>query len=38
MELKFDRLTKQYGTKIAVDRIILTLTPRVAGLLRANGA
>ena len=28
MELKIDRLTKQYGAKIAVDRISLTLTPR----------
>ncbi len=38
MELKIDRLTKQYGSKIAVDRISLTLTPGVIGLLGANGA
>ena len=38
MELKIDRLTKQYGAKIAVDRISLTLTPGVTGLLGANGA
>ena len=38
MELKIDRLTKQYGAKIAVDRISLTLTLGVTGLLGANGA
>ena len=38
MELIIDRLTKQYGTKIAVDRMSLTLTPGVYGLLGANGA
>ena len=38
MELKIDRLTKQYGAKIAVDRISLTLIPGVTGLLGANGA
>ena len=38
MELIIDRLTKQYGTKIAVDRLSLTLTPGVYGLLGANGA
>ncbi|MCD8356087.1 MAG: ABC transporter ATP-binding protein [Clostridia bacterium] len=38
MELKIDRLTKQYGNKIAVDRVSLNLTPGVTGLLGANGA
>lgn len=38
MELKMDRLTKQYGAKIAVDRISQTLSPGVTGLLGANGA
>ena len=38
MELKVDRLTKQYKNKIAVDRISLTLGPGVYGLLGANGA
>ena len=38
MELNIDRITKQYGPKIAVDRISLTLTPGVTGLLGANGA
>ena len=38
MELNIDRVTKQYGSKIAVDRISLTLTPGVTGLLGANGA
>lgn len=38
MELNIDRITKQYGPKIAVDRISLTLRPGVAGLLGANGA
>lgn len=38
MELKIDRLSKQYGSKIAVDRVSLTLTPGVIGLLGANGA
>lgn len=38
MELNIDRVTKQYGPKIAVDRISLTLTPGVTGLLGANGA
>ena len=27
MELNMDRITKQYGAKIAVDRISLTLKP-----------
>lgn len=38
MELKIDRLTKQYGSKIAVDRISLKLQKGVYGLLGANGA
>ena len=38
MELSFDRLTKHYGSKIAVDRVSATLTPGVYGLLGANGA
>ena len=38
MELKLDRLTKQYGPKIAVDRVSAELTPGVTGLLGANGA
>ena len=38
MELNIDRVTKQYGPKIAADRISLTLTPGVTGLLGANGA
>ncbi|SCY78504.1 ABC transporter ATP-binding protein [Alkaliphilus peptidifermentans] len=38
MELTIDRLTKQYQNKIAVDRVTLTLTNGVYGLLGANGA
>ena len=38
MELKIDRLTKQYKNKIAVDRMSFTLTEGVTGLLGANGA
>ena len=38
MELVFDRLTKEYGAKIAVDRVRATLGPGVHGLLGANGA
>lgn len=38
MELKLDRVTKQYGSKIAVDRVSLTLQKGVYGLLGANGA
>lgn len=38
MELRIDRLTKQYKNKIAVDRISLTLESGVYGLLGANGA
>ena len=38
MELKADRITKQYKNKIAVDRMSFTLTRGVTGLLGANGA
>lgn len=38
MELVVDRLTKQYQNKIAVDRLTLTLTPGIYGLLGGNGA
>lgn len=38
MELKIDRLTKQYENKIAVDRMSLNLEKGVTGLLGANGA
>jgi ABC-2 type transport system ATP-binding protein len=38
MELTLDRLTKQFGARIAVDRVSATLTPGVIGLLGANGA
>ena len=38
MELRIDRLTKQYRNKIAVDRLSFTLEKGVTGLLGANGA
>lgn len=38
MELKLDRLSKHYGSRIAVDRISASFTPGVYGLLGANGA
>ena len=38
MELIIDRLTKQYKNKIANDRVSITLTEGVYGLLGANGA
>lgn len=38
MELKLDRVTKQYGKKIAVERFSATLKSGVYGLLGANGA
>ena len=38
MELTLDRLTRQFGARIAVDRVSATLTPGVWGLLGANGA
>lgn len=37
MELVIDRVSKQYGSKIAVDRISLELGKGVHGLLGANG-
>ncbi len=38
MELTIDRLTKQYINKIVVDRLSVTLSTGVYGLLGANGA
>lgn len=38
MQLVLDRLTKQYGTKIALDRIDAVFQPGIYGLLGANGA
>ena len=38
MELKIDRLTKQYGAKIAVDHVSAVMTQGVYALLGANGA
>lgn len=38
MELRADRITKQYQNKIAVDRMSFTLQKGVTGLLGANGA
>lgn len=38
MELIIDQLTKQYKNQIAADRVSLTLTKGVYGLLGANGA
>lgn len=38
MELILDRLTKQYGSKIALDRVDATFQPGIYGLLGANGA
>ncbi len=38
MELKIDRVTKQYKNKIAVDRVTESLTNGVYGLLGENGA
>lgn len=38
MELLLDRLTKHYGSKIAVDCVSAALSPGVYGLLGANGA
>lgn len=38
MELRVDRVTKQYKNKIGVDRVSFTLTPGVTGLLGSNGA
>lgn len=38
MELSIDRLSKHYGSKIAVDCVSASLKPGVYGLLGANGA
>ena len=38
MELIIDRVSKQFKSKLAVDRISLNLQPGVYGLLGANGA
>lgn len=38
MQLILDRLTKQYGSKIALDRISAIFEPGIYGLLGANGA
>ena len=38
MNLSIERLTKQYGNKIAVDKLSLDLKEGVYGLLGANGA
>lgn len=37
-ELSADRITRQFGTKIAVDKVSFTLTDGVYGLLGSNGA
>ena len=38
MELVLDRVTKQYGAKLACDRVSARMGPGVYGLLGANGA
>lgn len=38
MELKIDRLTKQFGNKIAVDCMEVNLESGVYGLLGSNGS
>lgn len=38
MQLTLDRLTKQYGSKIALERINAIFEPGIYGLLGANGA
>ena len=38
MELTIDRLTKQYGSTLAVDGFSISLKPGIYGLLGANGA
>ena len=38
MQLTLDRLTKQYGSKIALDWINAIFEPGIYGLLGANGA
>lgn len=38
MELTIDRVTKQYKSKIAIDRMSMTITKGIYGLLGENGA
>lgn len=38
MELKIDKLTKQFGTNVAVDQVSAVLKPGIIGLLGANGS
>lgn len=38
MELKIDKVTKQYGNKLAVDRFSATITEGINALLGANGS
>lgn len=38
MELKISRVTKQFSSKIAVDKVSMQMQPGVYGLLGANGA
>ena len=38
MELELDRLTREFGGRIAVDKVSAAITPGVTGLLGANGA
>lgn len=38
MELKINKITKQYGNKLAVDRFSTTFTEGINGLLGANGS
>ncbi len=38
MELNLNKVTKQYGSKLAVDRVTLTLRPGLTALLGANGS
>ena len=38
MKLTLKKITRQFGRKTAVDRMTVTLSPGVYGLLGANGA
>lgn len=38
MELKIDKLSKQFSTKVAVDQVSVTLKPGITGLLGSNGS
>lgn len=38
LELRLDRVSRRFGTKIAVDEVSFALTNGVYGLLGANGA